>query len=201
MSRVFGLPPAAPSPEPMFRLSVQQYHAMIDAGVLTGDDPVELLEGLLVAKPRKSPRHSVVTRRLTTALDGLLPTGWHFVAQGAVTLSDGEPEPDGMIVRRTPVDYSERHPGASDVAIVIEVADTTIRRDRGIKLRSYARAGIPVYWIFDLASDAVEIYRGPTTDWREPAYRDREIATMTDVLRVDVEGQTVATIPVKDLIA
>ena len=88
-----------PSEEPVFRLSVQQYHAMVDAGVLSDDDPVELLEGILVFKMPKKPNHRLTVRLLTSAIDALLPVGWHFQAQEPITLSDGEPEPDGAIVR------------------------------------------------------------------------------------------------------
>src|SRR5436190_21621112 len=109
----------APSPEPVFRLSVEQYHTMIDAGVLTDDDPVELLEGILVFKMPKKPKHSLVVRLLTSAIDRALPTNFHFQAQEPITLMDGEPEPDGVIVRGQPRDYAERHPGPADVALVI----------------------------------------------------------------------------------
>ena len=173
MSSVPADSPPAPSPEPVFRLSVAQYHAMIDGGVLTDDDPVELLEGILVFKMPKKPRHRLVVRLLTTLLDARLPAGWHFQAQEPVTLEDGEPEPDGAIVRGEPGEYAERHPRPADVAVVIEVADTTLERDRGIKLRSYARAGIPIYWIVDLVSGTVERHADPDSAAVSPTYRRR----------------------------
>src|SRR3954465_300703 len=103
--------PPHPSPEPVFRLSVEQYHAMIDAGVLTDDDPVELLEGILVFKMPKKPAHRLPVRKLFKAIDGLLPTGWFVQLQEPVTLSDGEPEPDASVVRGADEDYATRHPG------------------------------------------------------------------------------------------
>src|SRR6266540_3383250 len=119
MSAIPSTPPPAPPEEPVFRLTVEQYHTMIEAGVLTDDDPVELLEGILVFKMPKKPNHRLAVRLLTSALDAMLPSGWHFQAQEPITLADGEPEPDGAVVRGNPRDYSTRHPGPEDVALVI----------------------------------------------------------------------------------
>ena len=135
-----------PSDGPLFRLSVEQYHAMIDAGVLTDDDPVELVEGVLVFKMPKKPPHTFVVEAVSEWIRAGLFPGWFFRQQEPITLEDGEPEPDGVIIRGPRQDYRTRHPGPADIALVIEVSDTTLRRDRGMKLRSYARASIQVYW-------------------------------------------------------
>ena len=91
--------PPGPPPEPVFRLTVQQYHAMIDAGVLTDDDPVELLEGILVFKMPKKPAHRLALRKLIKAIEKLLPDGWFVQSQEPITLSTGEPEPDAAVIR------------------------------------------------------------------------------------------------------
>src|SRR3954470_13780908 len=130
--------PLDPSPEPLFRLSIRQYHAMIDAGVLTDDDPVELIEGILVYKVPKKPRHRIALAKLQRSITPLLPSDVSLQTQEPITLSDGEPEPDAAIFRGKPEDYPQRHPGPNEVLLVVEVADTTLARDRGIKLRSYA---------------------------------------------------------------
>src|SRR5438445_4118523 len=80
-------------------LSVEQYHEMIRAGILTEDDPVELLEGILVVKMAKNPPHSSATRKMRTALERLVPTGWFVDIQEPVTTESSEPEPDLAIVR------------------------------------------------------------------------------------------------------
>src|SRR5438132_6163993 len=138
--------PPGPSPEPVFRLSVEQYHAMIEAGVLTDDDPVELLEGVLVFRMPKNPPHRISIAKLERAIRPLLPSNASIQWQDPITLSDGEPEPDIAVIRGQAEDYPDCHPGPDDVYLVVEVADTTLARDRGIKLRSYARAGIAIYW-------------------------------------------------------
>src|SRR5204863_865124 len=90
---------AAAPDEPVWRLSVEQYHAMIRAGILTEDDPIELLEGLLIPKMSKNPSHPWAKRLLLKALAPLLPQGWEVDSQDAITTLDSEPEPDVFIFR------------------------------------------------------------------------------------------------------
>ena len=80
--------------DPIWRLSVEQYHQMIASGILTDDDPVELLEGLLVAKMPKNPRHRLSTQLTREAIARLLPIGWYVEDQEPLTILDSEPEPD-----------------------------------------------------------------------------------------------------------
>src|SRR5262249_39249953 len=127
-------------PHFLFRLSVAQYHRMIDDGILTEDDPVELIEGCLVTKMPKKPLHSVVTHALRETLKSLVPPGWFVGSQEPVTTDSSEPEPDVAVVRGRVHDYREQHPGPADLALVAEVADTTLRSARGFKKRAYARA-------------------------------------------------------------
>src|SRR5437667_10383090 len=185
--------PVTPT-EPVFPLSVDQYHAMIEAGVLTDDDPVELLEGVLVFKMPKKPKHRVALAKLNKALTAALPEGFSIQLQEPVTLADGEPEPDAAIIKGRPEDYPDRHPGPSDTPLIVEVADTTIRRDRGIKLRSYARAGIAVYWIVNLLDRAIEVYRNPTGLAPEPGYSQREVFKEGSSLPIELAGSQVAII-------
>lgn len=146
------------------QLSVAQYHAMRDAGILDEDDAVELLEGLLVRKMTKLPPHSVATTLVKDALARVIPSVFHLRAQEPVTTTDSEPEPDVAVVRGSPRDYLARHPSSSEVALIVEVADDSLKRDRGTKLRLYARAGIPEYWIVNLRARIVEVYRDPRSD-------------------------------------
>ena len=130
--------PAALPTEPVLRFSVAQYHEMIRTGIIQDDDPVELLEGWLVTKMNKNPPHVLATKLVANAFARLLPPGWHAATQDPITTDASEPEPDVSIVRGDPRDYADRHPEPADAAIVIEVADTTLARDRGIKRRIYA---------------------------------------------------------------
>ena len=105
----------------IFRLSIEQYHAIIQAGIFTDDDSVELLEGWLVFKMPKNPPHRVTTRLVRTALENILPAGWYVDSQEPITLSNSEPEPDLVVVRGETRQYLDRHPGAEDIALIIEV--------------------------------------------------------------------------------
>lgn len=95
---------------PIWRLTVDQYHHMIQTGILTSDDPVELLEGWLVTKIPKTRRHSLVTQLTREALANAVPDGWFVDAQEPITTADSKPEPDVMIVRGKRRDYVEGHP-------------------------------------------------------------------------------------------
>src|SRR5262245_39214068 len=119
----------------IWRFSVDQYHAMIRAGILTEDDPVELLEGWLITKMSKSPKHRVVTQLARETLARVLPSGWYVDAQEPVTTADSEPEPDVAVVRGERRQYLDHHPGPQDVALVVEVADSSLQRDRSLKKR------------------------------------------------------------------
>lgn len=132
--------PAVAPVERIFRLSVEQYHEMARAGILTEDDQVELLEGWLVTKMTKNPPHSVATRAIRSALERMIPAGWFVDSQEPLTTDDSEPEPDAMVVRGHWRDYSARHPNPDEVALVIEVADSTLQQDRSTKKRIYTRA-------------------------------------------------------------
>lgn len=117
---------AAVPDDTIWRLTVEQYHRMISAGILTDDDPVELLEGWLVFKMPKNPQHRLATQLTREALTRLIPAGWFVDTQEPITTYDSEPEPDVMIVRGQPRDYANRHPVPAEIALVVEVADATL---------------------------------------------------------------------------
>lgn len=163
--------PTAPAFEPLstqtadlwtslWRFSVEQYHTMIEAGVIAEDHPVELLGGYLVTKMPKNPPHSSSTFRVRRALEGLVPKGWFVDSQEPVTLADSEPEPDAFVARGD-APYADRHPGPEDLALVVEVSAASLPRDQTLKKRLYALGGIPFYWIVDLQHGLVEVWSDP----------------------------------------
>jgi Uma2 family endonuclease len=155
--------------EPVWQLSVEQYHEMIRTGILTEDDPVELLDGWLVPKMPKNRPHSIATQRTRQALEQAIPTGWYVEAQEPVTLSRSESEPDAAVVRGSPERYPDAPPRPEDVGLVVEVANSTLHRDRTTKKRLYAEAGIPVFWIVNLLDRQVEVYRSGRRSRLPPA--------------------------------
>lgn|SRR5574341_1448766 len=186
--------------EPIWRLSVEQYHEMIKSGVLTDDDPVELLEGSLIAKMPRNPPHIFTTDLTRELIARLLPPGWHVKGQDPITTEDSEPEPDVAVIRGDRRDYLERLPGPGDIALVIEVADTTLRRDRGLKKRIYARAGIPVYLIINLPERQIEVYTSPTGEAEEPDYQQRQDYGPDDEVPIIIEGREVGRLLAREIL-
>ena len=186
--------------EPIWRLSVEQYHAMIQAGILTDDDPVELLEGWLVAKMPRNPPHRLATQLTREALARLVPTNWYVDAQEPLTTANSEPEPDVMVVRGERRQYLNRHPGPREVALVVEVADTTLQRDRRAKKRLYAQAGIPVYWLINLVENQCEVYTDPSGPAEQPDYRQRQDYGRADTVPFVLEGQTIGQLAAQELL-
>lgn len=184
----------------LFRLSVDQYHAMIKAGILTPDDSVEFLEGLLVVKMPKNPAQVLVKRLLRRALEGVVGKNFFVDQEDPVTVKDSEPEPDICVFRGEPRDYRDRHPGPEDTALVAEVADTSLRRDRGRKKHIYAKASMPVYWIVNLVDQRIEVYTDPTGPAKEPDYREHQDFGPGDTVPVVIDGKEVGRLKVADLL-
>ncbi|MEG4312717.1 MULTISPECIES: Uma2 family endonuclease [unclassified Microcoleus] len=184
----------------IWRLSIEQYHAIIQAGILTDDDSVELLEGWLVFKMPKNPPHRATTRLVRTALENILPPGWYVDSQEPITLSNSEPEPDIVVVRGDTRQYLDRHPGAEDIALIIEVSDTTLQRDRTVKKRIYARAGIAIYWIVNLVEGLVEVYSQPLVEVEQPDYSQRLDFGRSAVIPIIIEGREIGAIAVNSLL-
>lgn len=142
------------------RLSVSQYHQMIASGVLLDGDRLELFEGVLVDKMTEGPAHAFRITQLTRLLLRALEDGpWQVRVQNPISTDDSEPEPDLAIV--ADVDYSQHHPSGSEIEAVIEVAGSSLARDRSTKQRIYANAGIGHYVIVNLADNVVESYTEP----------------------------------------
>lgn len=195
-------PPIAAAPsDPVYRLSVAQYHELIDAGILTSDDPVEMLEGVLVQKMSKKPPHSATTRRARRALERAIPSGFFVDSQEPVTTGDSEPEPDLCIVRGNDSAYETRHPGPEDAPLIVEVSDTTLATDRGTKKRVYARAQFPVYWIINLIDLVVEVYSAPSGPVDSPDYGRRDQYRVGDVVPLVIDGSHVGQVAVADIFA
>ena len=189
------LPPVVPS-EPVWRFSVDEYHAMIHAGILMDGDPVELLDGWLVTKMTKKPPHSIATRRIRHALERIVPPGWFVDSQEAITLATSEPEPDAIVARGDDEDYLGRHPGPKDLAIVVEVADVSLKRDRTFKKRLYAQAGIPAYWIVNLVERCVEVFTDPSGATDQPDYRQHRAFAASEEVPLVVDRREVGRIAV-----
>lgn len=193
------LPPGATyTSAPVYRMSVEQYHALVEQGHLTSDDPVELVEGVLVFKMPKNPPHRICLDSLDRWISRLLPSDLSRQLQEPITLHDGEPEPDLSVYEGQSRDYPDRHPSAADVLLVIEVSDATLAFDRGPKLRSYARAGIAQYWIVNLNDREIEVHTDPKPE--QSAYGSKMVYREGAKFPLTLVGHTLGEIRVDQIL-
>jgi Uma2 family endonuclease len=153
------------------RLNVHQLHQMIELGILREGEPIELIDGILVRKDNSDaggdpmthgPKHAFCVQQVMELNAEAKPHGWHLRQQLPITLTDNrEPEPDVALVRGGIADYQDCHPGPSDCAAVIEVADSSLEYDRTVKAPIYASAQIPVLWIVNIPDRQIEVYQSP----------------------------------------
>ncbi len=127
-----------------------------------GDARIELIDGRIFRRDDMNPPHVVATGRTKRAIESVLPGDRFIRRQEPVRILDfNEPFPELAVVHGDLETYADRHPGPEDVSLVIEISDTTLTKDRGIKKENYARAGIPFYWIVNLNDRHVEVYSDP----------------------------------------
>ncbi len=182
------------------RITIAEYHKLIEVGILTDEDDVELLEGYVVLKMPKNPPHDSAIRKLTPRLSRLTPVGWVFSSQTSVTFLESEPEPDFTFARGAESDFDARHPGPKDIGLLIEVSDSSLVRDRSDKGRIYARESIPVYWVVNIVDRQVEVYTDPTGAVSAPVYRRRQDYPAGSSVPVVLDGATVGTVAVDDVL-
>lgn len=141
---------------------VDEYYAMADAGILTEDDRVELLDGEIVAMTPIGITHASCVDRLNHLLVSRFGERAIVRVQNPVRLGRyTEPQPDFSLLKWRDDGYSTGHPGPEDVLLLIEVSDTSVNSDRAVKLPLYARAGIREVWIVNLPAQSVEVYSEP----------------------------------------
>jgi Uma2 family endonuclease len=181
---------------------------MIAQGILREGEPIELLDGLLIRKDRsktaENPRtvghhHAWVVDQLGELNPDLRKSGCFIRLQQPLTIQpDNEPEPDASIVRGTSADFRERHPSATDALCVIEVADSSLHRDRTTKHRVYAEAGIPHYVLINLVGRVIEVYTRP--DRRTGRYDSLALLKPGETLQLPTAAEIMLDVPVDKLL-
>jgi len=160
------------------RFGVGEYHQMAEAGILSEDDRVELADGEIVEMTPIGWRHVRAVTILTQLLAGALP-GYYASVQNPVVLGEyDECQPDLALVRAEALEGAL--PEASDLALVVEVAETSLSYDREVKIPLYARTGVPEAWVVDLAAGAIEVYASPGSSGR---YANRRTFAREEELR------------------
>ncbi|GET36961.1 Uma2 family endonuclease [Microseira wollei] len=144
--------------------TVEEYHRMIDAGILNEDDKVELLNVRIVQMSDQTPPHAGKTQRVSDYIKELLTAQTHVRMQLPITLATSEPEPDIAVVRIDGGAYGEHHSNASEIFLLVEVSYSNLQIDLEEKALIYARANIADYWVLDVAERLAYILGNPTPE-------------------------------------
>jgi Uma2 family endonuclease len=201
-------PTAVRTVRSLVRISTDQYHRMIEQGILPESASMELIDGLIREKDRAdvageaivhSPAHVLAISLLAELGVRINGPKRHLKIQLPVCIApSNEPEPDAMIVRGGPRDYADRLPGPADVFCIIEVAGSSLEIDLHDKLPVYASAGIAQYVIVNLRHGVIEIYSRP-----DPAlggFAAKEVKTKTDAVRLHLGDGETLDVPAADLL-
>jgi Uma2 family endonuclease len=147
------------------RFTVGEYHQMAQAGILTEDDRVELIDGEIVEMTPIGGPHAGCVNRLTRLFSQGLGDAAVVSVQNPVHLDEHtEPQPDVALLHPRPDFYASAHPTPEDILLLVEVAETSAELDRRVKVPLYARSGIPELWLVDLTQETIAVYRDPTPD-------------------------------------
>ena len=192
----------------LVRFTVEQYHRMIEAGILPEDSTVELLHGILVRKDRSvvgedpmghSPLHRKAVRLLTKLAARIDSERRHLQIQLPISVPpDHEPEPDAAVILGADDAFTERLPTAAEAMCVIEVAHSSLSRDRESKLPIFAAGGVPQYLVVNLRANAVEIYADP--DPAAGAYRTKATRVGGEVVALNLGAGETLEVAVNDIL-
>jgi Uma2 family endonuclease len=192
--------PADAPPRSVHRFTIREYERLTKSGFFNPGDRSELIDGWLVDKMAHNPQHAGVVDVTNDTIAALLSAEWTTRSQLPVRLpGDNAPEPDVVVVPAPKQQYMTRHPTEKDVALVVEVSDTSLDEDRRLKIPQYAKAKIVVCWIVNLVDRRVEVYTQPRGG-KNPTYKQRTDYGPNDTVPVVIAGKRVGTIAVKDLL-
>ncbi len=170
------------APESVRPIQRREFERMVAVGFFE-DERVELIRGTLVTMSPQGAFHADVTRQLTELLVVALAGRAQVRAHSPLAVSDdSEPEPDVAVV--PPGNYSSEHPARA--YLVVEVAESSLRKDREIKAGLYARAGVPEYWLVNLIDRVVEVHTSPAEERYTSVVRRGAAETLRMVSFADV---------------
>ncbi|MEM6845379.1 MAG: Uma2 family endonuclease [Bacteroidota bacterium] len=153
------------------KFTVEEYLTLIDNGFFHPDEKVELIEGELINKMGIGEKHATcVTKLLEIFFEAKVGTDYKISAQNPIRLPNSRPEPDVVIHTSASLEQGV-DPVPEGIILVVEVAQSTLKQDREVKLPIYAQAGISVYWIVNLETDNVEVYTKPA----EGLYQEKKV--------------------------
>ncbi|MFM7408828.1 MAG: Uma2 family endonuclease [Cuspidothrix sp.] len=163
------------------QFTVKQFHQMAESGILSENDRVELIRGEMIDMSPIGRRHAGCVLFLSNFLILLLGGRALINVQNPLELDEtSEPQPDIALLKPRPDFYRNSHPQPEDIFLLIEVADTTVKYDREVKIPLYAEANIPEVWLIDVNQEVVEVYRNPL----QGVYQDVQKLVKNQVLSI-----------------
>ncbi|MCJ8278911.1 MAG: Uma2 family endonuclease [Rivularia sp. ALOHA_DT_140] len=159
--------------------TVEEYHRMAEAGIFDEDERVELLEGKIIYKNKIGTVHRSAVGRINYLFQDLLENRAWISIKNPIQLDNySEPEADIVVVKIDSLDYADHHPTPDEVYLVIEVADTTFKKDCEIKGKAYAAVGIIDYWVLDIINRQLHVFREPD----ENGYKSEVLFKENDIV-------------------
>jgi Uma2 family endonuclease len=183
--------------EPLHLVTLDQYETMVNAGVLPEEARIQLIDGLLVQKKRRTSIAVTGDELCGDALGRVVPAGWHVRAAKPIRIPSqaSKPEPDRCVARGGIRDYLQRSPEPADIALVVEISDSSLSEDPK-QAAIYYGGGIPTYWIVNLIDRQVEVYSDPGPG----GYRVRHDYRESDSVPVIIDGHQIGTVAVRDIL-
>ncbi|WP_435011246.1 Uma2 family endonuclease [Tundrisphaera lichenicola] len=186
---------------PPHLMTIDRYRRLVDSDVFGPKDPVFLWRGRLVEKMTKGDLHVFSASSLNLLMARLVPEGWSVRTEQPIALADNSmPEPDLTVIRGSLRDYLNRPPRGLDVALVVEVSNSSLQIDSGEVLRAYASERIPVYWIVNIPKGRIEVYGRPTGPDEKPSYLEHRDYGPDDEVPVVLDGREVGRIAARDVL-
>ena len=171
-------------------ITVSEYDRMIEAGIYTENDRIELLNGEIVEIMPKGPKHTSANSKIVRFFIRLFNEEVIVRSQDPIRLDDfSEPEPDVVLANWDAKEYSENHPTPNDILLVMEISDTTLGYDRDSKAIAYSRSGIQQYLLLNLKNETLEDYREPNADGygAKRTYRSGDVFNLVAFPEIEIK--------------
>lgn len=186
-----------------YRMTAEEFFKAVDAGVFPHERRIELWEGRLFEKMARKLPHVGGQSKVIVTLVRALPTGWDLWPEGPILVDDfSAPLPDVSVVRGAVDDYTQRRqcPKVGEIGLVVEVADSSLRKNLTKTMDIYARAGLPTYWVVNLVAKRVEVYSQPKVEDAVGSYETVELFEPGKQVPLRLDDREVALIPVNSLL-
>ncbi len=183
-----------------YRISSDQFERMIETGLIPDGDDLELVRGRLYRRVKKEP-HNFVVGQVAESLRRILPDGFNVREEKSLRHDPRTlPEPDVVVARGRAGEYRPQPPSTSEVPMIVEVCHNSRKADYHDKLRIYATAGVPLYWIVDLHERKIDVYSEPRSSASPASYARLASFSEDSSTPVALDGREIGRIVVKDLL-